>query len=219
MTVVNDVVWVVWPTVNLENTRKVAPLWRERGYKVAILVEKPLHQEAVHIPGVDLCLAQLEWKGFPRAVNNLVRAVGGDVVVVAGDDIHPDPTRTAQEIRGIFLGAFPDTFGVMQPTGDQYGSMDLCCQSPWIGRAFINEAYDGRGPYWEEYFHYFSDGELKGYAEKKKAYLHQPDIIQFHDHWQRRGEKRPSYLMNANSNWKRDNVTFVRRRSLGFPNG
>jgi len=189
--------------------------WHDMGYKVAVLVNPPFtHSD---LPEADRVIVQEAWLGFPIAVNILCREVPGDVVAVVGDDVLPDPRRKAPEIRKLFLDSFPDTFGVIQPSGDVYGLSDICAVSPWIGRKFIEESYGGRGPYHEGYFHYFSDHELQVVAEMMKVFKQWPDVVQFHDHWQRRKERRPAHLLPAKSLHGTDAKLFDSRKLKGFP--
>jgi len=135
-------VWAVWPSANPKLADACAKLWNEAGYKTAVLIDRgsevPQNPNRVILGG--------DWKGFPDAINRLCREVPGDVVVCIGDDIQPPQEATPQEVRAAFLETFPDSFGVMQPTGDRFGSIDLCCPCPWVGRKFIEEAYEGQGP-------------------------------------------------------------------------
>lgn len=204
--------WVVWPTANLANTNKVVPLWEKMGYLVAVLMEKGLETSETSCCAHKV-LVQDTWEGFPKAVNKLCRAVPGDVVVVAGDDIHPDPTLRADEIEEQFLRHFPSTFGVMQPTGDKYSCYNTCATSPWIGRKFIEQV----GPYHEGYFHYFSDEELQRVATLYLCFWQRPDLTQFHDHWERNKKPRPKYLQPALGRWQADHDLFVSRLNQRFP--
>lgn len=209
-------IYVVWPTVSPEKSRPMIAEWHKKGYKVAILVNLPLQHG--DLPEAEIVVVQEEWKGFPVAVNILCREVPGDIVVVVGDDVYPEPEKTAQEIGQEFLQRFPDLFCVMQPTGDFYGSINQCAVSPWIGRKFIQEAYGGKGPYWEEYYHYFSDQELQEYSIKMKAFQQRPDLSQYHDHWGRQENvKRPKHLRKAKQLWRKDKTLFEQRKAAGFP--
>jgi len=209
-------IWAVWPTVSVKRSRSLIGKWQDMGYDVAVLVNPPLqHTDFLE---ADWVIVQQEWKGFPTAANILCREVPGDVVVVVGDDVYPEPKKTTQEIGQDFLQRFPDLLGVMQPTGDIYGRINQCAVSPWIGRKFIQGAYGGKGPYWEEYFHYFSDQELQEYAIKMKAFQQRPDLSQYHDHWGRQIDvKRPKHLHKAKQMWQKDKTLFEHRKAAGFP--
>jgi hypothetical protein len=190
--------------------------WHALDYHVAVLVNPPYSY--TDLPDADRVIVQEEWRGFPIAANVLCAEVPGDVVVVVGDDLYPIPHSTAQQIRREFLERFPDSFGVMQPTGDKFGTIDRCAVSPWIGRAFIERSYDGKGPYWMGYYHYFCDEELQAYASSLGAFQQRPDLSQYHDHWQR-GEqpKRPKHLRRAKSQWAKDRSLFKERQRKGWP--
>jgi len=210
-------VWVVWPTVHLEQSNKMIDIWHSFKYKIALLVNPPFTNQ--DFSEADIVVVQKKWLGFPTAINILCNVVPGNIVVVAGDDLYPDPNHLAEEIGSEFLERFPNTFGVMQPTGDKFGSYDKCAVSPWIGRSFIEKAYEGKGPYREEYFHYFSDQELQEYAIKMWAFEQRSDLIQYHDHWQRKeNQKRPGHLIQAGVKWAKDKKIFQQRQQEGFPN-
>lgn len=206
-------VWAVWPTANPPHATATIKLWQAAGYKTAIWVDPG----APRPEGMNVIMRD-KWLGFPHAINRLCHYVPGDVVVCAGDDIHPTEGEAMEVIREEFLDTFPDSFGVMQPTGDRFGSIDDCCPSPWVGRAFIEQAYEGKGPYNEDYFHYFCDQEIQEVAVKLGAFQQREDLSQYHDHWQREeGDKRPPHLMKALEGWKRDRNIFKIRQAEGFP--
>jgi hypothetical protein len=210
-------IYVVWPTVNIDKTKDMIGLWKEFGYKVSILLNPP--HKNTDLLEADRVIVQNEWKGFTTAANILCKETPGDIIVVAGDDLYPDPNHTAQEIGEDFIKRFPDLNGLMQPIGDKYGCTHKCAVSPWIGRKFIETAYNGKGPYWEEYYHYFSDEELQSYATKMRVFQQREDLIQYHDHWQRKeNAKRPPYLMKAKSLWAQNKKLFEERLAKGFPN-
>ena len=209
-------IWAVWPTVHVDQSNKMIEEWKGQGYKVGILVNPPYQERS--FPNADKVIVQEQWQGFPTAVNLLCRSIPGDIMVVVGDDVYPDPDHSAQEIGERFKESFPDLQGVMQPTGDHFAHTHLCAVSPWIGRGFITSAYGGKGPFWEEYFHYFSDEELQQYALSQSVFLQYPDIIQYHDHWQRKDRPtRPIHLMKAKDLWKKDRDLFHKRKARGFP--
>ena len=210
-------VWVVWPTISPVKSLPMVDKWHELGYKVAILVNPPNRNDQLF--SAERVVVQNKWKGFPVAANILCKIVPGDIVVVVGDDVYPDPNRTAEEIGVEFLKRFPDTYGVMQPIGDKFAWTHKCAVSPWIGRTFIERAYQGRGPFWEGYYHYFSDQELQEYATSLGIFQQREDLTQFHDHWQRKeNPQRPPHLMEAKKKWRKDRHTFQIRKGKGWPN-
>lgn len=191
-------------------------IWQRFGAKVAILVNPPYKH--TDLPGADMVIVQEEWKGFATAANILCHEVPGDIVVVIGDDMFPDPSRTAQEVGQDFLARFPDLYGLMQPIGDVYGLTHKCAVSPWIGRKFIERTYGGEGPYWPEYYHYFNDHELQLVAEKLGVFQQREDLNQYHDHWQRKANpRRPKYLREARRCHHNDHLLWKQRARAGYP--
>jgi hypothetical protein len=216
----DDVVpWVVFPTVDVARATKCCREWQHWGYKVAILIEKARATKSqVESIGADKTIRTADYRGFAWAANKLCRFVPGDIVVVIGDDITPHPQESGPVLARRFMRMFPDTFGVLQPLGDLWACAATVCQSPWIGRKFIEEAYGGKGPYCEEYFHYFADAELQDVATKLGCFEQDKSIIQYHDHWQRKPDgERPAHLLKAKERWNADKATYERRKTANFP--
>jgi len=213
---VNTEVWAAWPTIHIEKSNMMIRLWHDLGYKVAVLVNPP--HEHKDLPEADRVIVQAKWTGFPTAANILCREALGDIVVIVGDDVFPDPNHIAKKLGKRYAKRFPDYEGVIQPIGDVFGWTHKCAVSPWIGRTFIQMAYTNRGPYRVEYFHYFSDQELQEYAEGLGLFEQWEDIIQFHNHWQRKDNpKRPEHLLEAGTKHATDKKTFNRRKKEGWP--
>lgn len=136
-------VWVCVPSKRpAEHVRKWAAAWRERGYKIALWVDR--------ISGHDLDCADCwggcdDYPGYAVATNKLIQHVvkdrGARWCVIGGDDVYPDPNHTASEIAQqceahfgligalmettvnywrVMTGDEHSTFGVMQPTGDRW---------------------------------------------------------------------------------------------------
>jgi len=208
-------VWAVWPSVSVENSKRGNERWRKLGYKTGVLMNGANHARDV---GADKALQMEVWSGFPHAANQLCKHCPGDIIVVIGDDVLPIPNLTAKEIGQRYLATFPELQGVIQPTGDDYGNTKGACVSPWIGRKFIDTAYGGEGPYYRGYFHYFCDGELQEVAKTMGVFHQWPDLVQYHDHWQRKsGTGRPQHLMEANRRWHEDKKLYEMRRVRGWP--
>jgi hypothetical protein len=208
-------VLVAWPTVDIVEANETAKIWQEMGYDTAILTEHEIElpwnlNSYMHIP---------EWKGFPHAANQLCRYYGSlyDIIVIGGNDLYPDQSKTAKEIEAEFKDHFGGTFGIMHPTGDRYGLIDEAAICPWIGAEYIDKAYQGEGPYCEEYYHYFCDGELQDVAIKHNAFWQRPDLSQYHDHWSRNQEQRPEHLIKAKDCHPADQRTYLNRKAQGFP--
>ncbi len=190
------------------------PLWRKRGYKVAVLRQgEPIDCE-VQIPTG-------EYRGWAPSVNLLAKFViehdkTAEWIVTGGDDYEPEMNCAAEEIGQQCMAHFADewaaqrgsrpfgvtvcTYGVMQPTGDRWGDtpasrkqygenrgayIDRIAGSPWFGREWVRRAYGGNGPMYEGYRHMYADEELKEVAEKLGVYWPRRDLIQLHNHWGR----------------------------------
>lgn len=235
-----------------EEAEKVLKLWRERGYKIALWCDTVDDAIAKHPDFGFAPNAGESYPGYACAVNMLVRiALAGEPdaewFVTGGDDIEPDANHSAEEIarecnwhfsleayRNGGHEAKPNTFGVMQPTGDRYGSderhigepgsayIDRVCGSPWMGREFCRRMYQGNGPLFEGYFHMGEDEELQHVAKKLGVLWQRPDLIHFHRHWARARKDvadMPAFLERANSakEWRAYKELFAARLAAGFP--
>jgi len=246
-----------------EEAEKCLKLWRERGYKIALWIDAPPNggpaPESDHLmvgaeyPGYA--------SAVNRLIRNVIFVhKDSEWFVTGGDDLSPDLHHSAEEIaeqcrlyfnrlhseayhakweaRGRFgssIGPFAQqTFGVMQPTGDRYGSnerhlgelgsayIDRVCGSPWMGREFCRRMYGGRGPLFEGYFHMGEDEELQAIAQKLGVLWQRPDLTHFHNHWARARQDerdRPKFLERANSSveWQKYKKLFAERQTAGFP--
>jgi GDP-D-mannose 3',5'-epimerase len=212
-------VWYAIPSINVARCAESFEAWHKMGYKCAVLVDKgkPACAQADHVIEVE------QYGGYYQAVNRLARELvekhNAAIVVTGGDDMFPDPKKTATEIAVEFFARFPDGFGIMQPTGDPMPGTDRICGSPWMGREWIRRAYSGRGPMWPGYVGFFGDEELKNVAEALGVLWQRPDLAQRHDHYTRKGgpAKLDYQAANEKKCWAPDMATFTRRRSDGFP--
>lgn len=234
-------VWLCIPSARQpDQANQVLKLWRERGYKIALYID-----ETAEPPSIceELMTGPFVFPGYAVAVNALARHILShnpdcDWIVTGGDDVEPDPDHSAEEIAqqcsnhfGAIANYVPGlpgrTFGVMQPTGDQWGDRqgayaDRVCGSPWIGREFALRINQGIGPLWPEYFHMYEDEELFCVAQKYGALWRRPDLVHFHRHWARergRAEDMPEFLARANSpiEWQKAKRLFVTRKGMKFP--
>jgi hypothetical protein len=195
--------------------------WQKKGYFVAIQRDSETDKgNSVLQWGEEIWIHKRPYAGYPEAVNflcreTLARDPEAAWIVTGGDDVYPDPTKTAAEIGAECSAHFglrrlngkltyscdASTFGVMQPTGDRWGAnepwalkmypdspayIDRICGSPWMGREFVARMYGGRGPFCEEYRHMFCDEELQNVAKLLGVFHQRPDLVHFHDHWGRK---------------------------------
>ncbi len=212
----NRDVWFAIPSASVERCRKVLPAWREMGYKVAILQNR----ERGDVPA-DVTVWSDHYPGWPGSINILAREIvpaSAPVIVSGGDDMLPDPNHAAHEIAAQFLHRFPDTFGVMQPHGDDFLETAQFCGSPWLGRAWCERMYRGSGPMFAGYVHHGADDELFWVARCLDALWTRPDLSQYHEHFLRSGEAPPHWWMEAvDRHDERDTLHFIARAAHAFP--
>ena len=203
-------VLAAWPSVDVIEANDTAAVWKAQGYGTAVLVDYSCDEQQ-HI---DQLFHIDKWKGFPYAANYLCKKTNYDIIIIAGNDLTPDLSHTAQELGSEFINYFNGTMGLMHPTGDRYGLIDDASICPWIGREYAARM---PGPYNEDYYHYFCDGELQDVAKLQGVFWQRPDLIQYHDHWAREGQVRPDHLKPANERHTADKVTYETRKAANFP--
>jgi biotin operon repressor len=221
-----DAVSAVWLTIpSIRPNGGTIPLWRERGYRVAVL------RQGERIEA-DLCIPTDHYLGWAKSINTLVSVILGydpdaQWICAGGDDTLPDdhaPDEIARECTEHFGG----TFGVMQPTGDLKlwpgSAIDKFAGSPWMGREFCDRMYGGTGPLWGGYYHMHADEELQNVATKLGVFWQRPDLIHKHMHWGRRpgGARRediPDFLqyINTMEHWNEAQSMFNQRKAAGWP--
>lgn len=206
---------VLLPSANPAMARKHLPKWVSAGYRVVMLQDRVRFDVA----GCEV-VHEDHYHGYAWAVNKLYREVpgvsGAEVVVLIGDDMDPDPILSPGDLRRQFLERFPDTFGVMQPIGDDLSGVDRICGSPWIGRSFASRVNGGTGPLWSNYYHFFADEELHDVATLLGVLWKRRDVSHYHDHWSRNRE-RPPHLSEAQARWDSDKALHASRKAMGFP--
>lgn len=233
-------VWLTIPSARApEEAVPLLDLWRERGYKIALWCDTVADAQAKK---PDYFIAA-PYPGYARAVNSLVHDILGsehtgrllpldhaaDWFVIAGDDVEPDLTHSADEIAEECARHFSDpihfshcdpiamTFGVMQPTGDRWGAnelwaqlrypdapayIDRICGSAWFGREYCRRMYGGRGPLFDGYYHMYVDEEAQEVAKLMGVFWQRRDLTQTHLHWARKRAYAgdcPAFLYKANS--------------------
>jgi hypothetical protein len=217
-------VWYAIPSARPANkAQPVLDQWRRMGYRVA--VQRDLGAPCLN---ADYCVHRV-YQFYGESVNYLCRLIVESdpdalAVVTGGDDIYPDPGANPAQVAAKLVQRTGGTLWVMQPTGDrwpvdQFGvaSVEKVCVSPWLGREWILRAYRGQGPYPKCYYHYFADEELFEVARNLSCLILEPTLCQYHAHWMRHGEQRPTHLEQAGALWQRDQALFVERKQQGFP--
>ena len=204
---INDIyILAAWPTIDVAEANVTALAWKKQGYRTAVLIDNTVRP--LDAKNIDYILPIVEWKGFPNAANELCQ-MSFDIIVIAGNDMFPDAEHHAQVIGKQFTDHFGGTNGVMQPTGDNYGCIDIAAVSPWIGKDYI--AHCQGQPYCEDYYHYYCDADLQTEATKKGVFWQRPDLVQYHDHWSRKDNIRPVHLERAKDQHQQDKATYTRR--------
>lgn len=222
---------VLMPIAHEAKCRMTLPMWVERGYEVVVIQDKyrfPV-PDGVHLipPKRD------SYPGWPKSINELVKVCGketsdfmggpADLFIAAGDDMHPDPKLTAQQMAEKYFSRFPSGEGVMQPTGDDWTDSlgriaERICGSPVFGRVWATQAYGGQGPLCPEYHNFYADEELLNVAKGAGLLWQDRETSHYHDHWSRRGDPRTATELHTQDWWAEDKATFERRRAAGFPN-
>jgi hypothetical protein len=209
-------VWYLMPSASASNAARSVPAWRGQGYRVAILQDR-----ARFDIDCDALIRRDQYPGWAASINALWReAVPDDcpVVVGGGDDMFPDPDRRAHEIAEEFIDHFGGTFGVMQPTGDDFEATRTICGSPWLGRDWMRRMYAGRGGLCESYFQQWADDELYWVSKCAGRYWGRADLCQRHEHFLRAGAPAPVYWVeSAAGHAEQDCLTFIARSRAAFP--
>ncbi len=230
-------VWYAVPSIRPNGG--TIPLWRERGYNVAVLRQGEVIEAEVLMPTDN-------YLGWAPSVNILSRFIlehdaQMEFVVTGGDDYEPDMSHSPDELADQIKAHFGGTFGVCQFTGDRWGDdpasraqygenrgayIDRIAGSPWMGREWCKRAYQGNGPMFGGYKHMYADEELKEVAEKLGVYWARRDLIQLHRHWGRRPGAEfasmldcPDFLQPVNTpqHWHESKKLFDERKAAGWP--
>lgn len=236
------IVFVAWPTANVFKSNMNAALWKAAGYKVAVATDLP----HTALKGIDASVPPLmtrRYEGYYKCMNAMTRMLvetfRADIVICAGDGIHPSTAARGHEIATFFAARFKNGFGVMQPVADnwvpgraQSGSRpwashrmhqtkpsDQRCESPWLGRTFIMEHNSGMGPYCDKYDQYFGDHELHDVASEMQVLWKQPNLAQESKHWSRDGgpDIADYQFKNFERSYEKDLATYRARKASNFP--
>ncbi len=246
-------VWFCIPSARPpEEAEPVLKQWRERGYKIAIMRDR--HDWGC-LPYDRIFVDPDGYPGYARAVNAIIKDVcymdtEADWFVTGGDDVLPDPKKSAEEIARECTAHFWNdyeltyppsrpawgndayfsddaynrigTFGVCQPTGDDWSDhqgrmIERIAGSPWIGREFARRINQGNGPLWPEYFHNWADEELQCVATELGVFWQRPDLTHYHDNPMRHGKPRAPHLKGVDADYHAKKPLFDSRKAAGFP--
>ena len=214
------VVYVVFPTANYPRATATLEKWRDMGYHCAVHVDEPyglLREVDININGLVMSYSQPYegyWASCNKVVSFLMDAMDDNLIVVlAADDMDPDPNKTAREIGREYFERFPDGEGLMQPTGDKQGEIingkwasQRICGSPWFGRGWYDAGRFNGKPTPENFFHFYGDQLLYDVAKAEGLLWQRQDLKQMHHHWSfERGVEREAYQeKNSREHWKKD---------------
>ena len=211
-------IWYAIPSINEERCNKSFDKWKEMGYKTCALLDRgvqwqPKHADMIlYTPGV--------YEGYYRSFIHMAKTIGrdADIIITGGDDIFPEPNKSAQEIGRECLARYPDGLFIMQPTGDAMPGVDRICASPWFGKGWLERGYQGKFPVWHEYIAFFGDQELKEVSERLNVLWQRSDLCQYHDHWTRvGGPQKTDYQTRNDAHWKHDENIYKKRKMSRFP--
>ena len=212
-----DDVWIAIPTVCRPSLGDWVAAWRGLGFRVALYLDAGVTLPAV----VTAAVMTGKYPGYARAVNTLADRVffvhGGALMATGGDDVWPDPEWPAYRLRERFFSAFPDGNGIAQPAGGNMHDVETCCIAPLIGRGWWEKHYAGRGPYWPEYWHFWTDAELHDVAWRENHLQLWRDVNWQHDHWFLKGVPPPDHIAKARALNESDHQLYLARKAAGFP--
>lgn len=203
------VVWFATWTLDARRCENTLAAWRSAGYRSAVIapagsrVEGAAASAVIH-PG----------EGIVSALNRLCREVvprEAEIVVLGPDDLLPDVQRPPARLADEFFDRFPDRYGVMQPDGDGRPIDLQRCSGAWLGRKWIDRAYDGQGPLCAEYAAGWADHELFWVAAGLGRLWTRPDVRQDFV------SRRPAGLRASPQDDEHDARLFLRRAWLRFP--
>jgi hypothetical protein len=216
-------VYVVMCTVKPDRAQAASKVWNDAGYKMVVF------QDAGTTAFTNNPTLTGPYNGVWKATNLLSRfalQLGADICVFAGDDMTPDPTKTAEQIGREYLERYPTGIGVMQPCADPQGKDETgkpaaarIAGSAWYGKEWIQRAYKGDGPTDGRYWHFYGDESLSRVAEKQNLMWWRPDLIQHHAHWSWGWTPRQDYHAKNQNHWLADQQVFRQSESAGFPEG
>lgn len=221
---------VCFPSATEKRGHECIERWISKGYKPVVMFDDPKDflPDAFYDEPLRpvFMVSPKPFPGYYKVINAIVTKAfdsGADLVTCIGDDMDP-PEQGAQVAAQAYFDAFPDGFGILQPTGDPQG-MDKSgkpasariCGSPVIGRKWHERAYGGKGAFCDEYTSFYGDEELHEMALQFGVLLNASEFSHFHRHWSFGHMERQEYHHIAQRNWDRDYETFNRRKEAGFP--
>lgn len=170
-------IFVAFPSYDGKAAQETAGRWLAMGYQPLVIMNK----ESV-IPNIPAIVIKVEaYEGYYRSMNwachHLFKERRADIVICAGDRIHPPPHARGHEIATTVAAKFQSGFGIMQPVKGRVLGLNRL-DAPWICRRFYLETYGGEGPFWPRYFQFFGGDELAMVAQKLGCVWYRDDVAQ-----------------------------------------
>ncbi len=194
---------MLFPTACAKRGQLACNSWQAMGYKVAVL------QTAEQLPvQADLRLQTDGFPGYPAAINMLAerQASRASALVLAHDDITPDPTQHASQILHSFRTHFADLNGVMLPHGNATSGQS---QGVWVGRAWAQSQATLLDP---AISNRWAEAWLCSQASAHNRLWINQNIHQAHQHWSISNTARPSFWTQSVGRWLvSDTLSFLQR--------
>ena len=209
-------VWYAVPSARpVKDAQACFDAWMDMGYAAAATRKRPDLE-------LHLILSLPEYPGLWVATNYLAKQIletdlEAEIIVTGGDDVWPDTTKRADEIADEFVEHFGGMLGVMQPTKDLPPGHAGLAWSPWLGRAWCERAFEGRGATEPAFWHYYGDLYLADAARRHGVFWERPDLKHEHRNWKELGVKRPPHLTGAKEMWQADKDLYDKLKAAGMP--
>jgi hypothetical protein len=210
-------VWAIIPTANWIRGSAMLQRWWDKGYRTCAVIDKGTER-----PSFAHRIVELDpYPGHPNAINaawKILEPSSPDIVICGSDDIGPPEGFIAEQLAEQFHDRFGvSRFGIMFPTGDDMPEAKRGCTAQWFGSGWCKRAFNGSGPLWGGYRHFYNDSDVWEVAHRLGVAWDRSDLIQRHDHWSRQGTEKPLHMHKWAATWADDEREFKRREAQGFP--
>lgn len=217
--------WLAIPSArSMAEAEPVLVKWIERGYRIMLWRDPPpdLMAEIDWGRRLGMVISWGQYPGYACTVNFLCKSIlerspEAEWIVTGGDDIEPDPNKTADEIAmecRQYFSAYHNTavsgnpvsleyttFGVMQPTGDRWGENEPWARVQWPAAPAYIDRVCGSPWFGREYCRRMNGGEgplWPAYSHMFEDEEAQAVALKLGVLWQRRD------LTHHHKHWGRD---------------
>lgn len=221
---------VCFPSATIEQAKKCAWAWKEKGYIPVIMLDW-CHPQVGEMISEFHSVYSCPWEIFPgyyKVIGHVCKTAleysNVDLCTAIGDDMLPSE-QGAQIHADLYFKRFPRGEGVMQCTGDRQGDIingkfasERICGSPTFGKEWARKAFGGKGPFGDYGFKsFYCDEMLKCVAEKLGLLYQEPALSIHHAHWSWGWMQKQPYHERAQKNWDHDRELFDKLKAEGFP--